>query len=65
MKYTASVSFCGALTMAKGQTAEVPDETALPLVECGYLEAAEQEKKTTSGKKSGKSPPKKAGGAAK
>ena len=50
MKYKATVSFAGVISMRKGQEAELSNRAALSsLIKCGYItpiEAAEQAKQT-------------------
>lgn len=38
MKYRATVSFAGSLSMYQGEEREVDPSLALPFLKCGYLE---------------------------
>ena len=38
MKYRATVSFAGSLSMYQGEERELTPSIALPFVKCGYLE---------------------------
>ncbi len=42
MKIKALVSYCGNVTMAKGEAREVLDKTAADLISCGYAVSAEE-----------------------
>lgn len=56
MIYRARVSFAGTgISMARGTEAELDEKAAAPLVECGYLEPAEQTK--SKGRRRGGEPP--------
>lgn len=45
MKVTANTSFAGAeLSMFQGETRDVPEGVAAPLLKCGYLKTVESEK---------------------
>lgn len=45
MKATATTGFAGPdLAMAAGETRDVPEDAAAPLVACGYLVPAEEKK---------------------
>ena len=37
MKYKATVSFAGQVSMAAGEVRELPGDVADPLLDCGYL----------------------------
>lgn len=42
MKYKATVSFAGEITMGRGEVRDVSDDVAAPLVADGYLEPEEK-----------------------
>ena len=37
MKYKATISFAGQVSMAANEVRELPQESAAPLLRCGYL----------------------------
>lgn len=45
MKVRATVSFCGPVSLCKGQSAELPEEAARELIRCGYAEEVKEESK--------------------
>lgn len=55
MKVKAAVSFAGAVTMHMGETADIPEGDVLnDLLECGYVEPAEQKPDKAVKKNEGK-----------
>lgn len=55
MKVKATTNFAGEVCMATGESRDVSENIAAPLLKCGYLELAEPEKaEGTSKKKSTK-----------
>lgn len=51
MKAKAKVSFAGVVSMAAGETRDVPECAAAPLVACGYLEPVKEAPKKGARKK--------------
>lgn len=50
MKVRATISFCGAVTMAKGEVSEcVDNDTLKDLLSCGYVEPVEEQKAVKKG----------------
>ena len=51
MKYTALIGFSGAITMSKGEVAEIKDKNLVAdLTRAGYIELAEKPKKEKTSK---------------
>lgn len=52
MKYKALVGFSGAISMSKGEVAEIKDKNLVAdLTKAGYIESAEKPKKEKTSKK--------------
>lgn len=48
MKVKATTSFAGEICMAVGETRDVPESIAAPLMRCGYLEMVEEKPQETA-----------------
>lgn len=48
MKYKATCTFAGKVSMRRGESREIPDAVAKPLLRCGYLEKVRENTKKDS-----------------
>ena len=51
MKYKALVSFCGSLSMHKGEVRELTDEQSVDLLRCHYIEPIKAKEKPAKAEK--------------
>lgn len=62
MKYRATVSFAGSLSMYKGEERELTPSIALPFMKCGYLEEVKKKESKRTNTRSDPKPSAGSGG---